>query len=106
MKLWLDDERPAPDGWVRVSSVLEALQILGARTDIEEISLDHDLAEFDPLEGTEATGYTLLCTLEQWAEAGDVDHIPAVIQVHSPNPVGRMNMKAAIQSIESYREGS
>jgi len=42
VKLWHDDVRPAPDGWVWARTNDEALKYL--RTgEVEEISLDHDL---------------------------------------------------------------
>jgi hypothetical protein len=42
MKLWLDDVRPAPEGWHWVRTAIEALMwmITGV---VEEASLDHDL---------------------------------------------------------------
>lgn len=46
MKVWLDDVRPAPDGWVLVTSYEEFARLLVNVPDgsIEEMSLDHDLA--------------------------------------------------------------
>lgn len=42
MRLWLDDCRPAPEGWTRVTSVDEA-KIYVEQYEIDEMSLDHDL---------------------------------------------------------------
>jgi hypothetical protein len=44
MKLWVDDERPAPEGWEQARTLSEALLILYSMGDVIEcIALDHDL---------------------------------------------------------------
>jgi hypothetical protein len=46
MKVWLDDIRPAPQGWIRVRSYQEAVALIQDQGErITEISLDHDLCE-------------------------------------------------------------
>ena len=42
MRLWLDDIRPAPSGWMHVKTVPEAISILET-VQVGEISLDNDL---------------------------------------------------------------
>jgi hypothetical protein len=42
MKLWLDDIRPAPEGWTWVKRVEDAIYYAD-REPVEEMSLDHDL---------------------------------------------------------------
>lgn len=42
MKLYLDDERPTPDGWQNVRTVEDAIELLKTGK-VEEISLDNDL---------------------------------------------------------------
>src|SRR5512132_2943655 len=42
MKVWLDDERSAPAGWVRVRTPEETIELLRSGA-VEELSLDHDL---------------------------------------------------------------
>ncbi|WP_068059319.1 cyclic-phosphate processing receiver domain-containing protein [Nocardia xishanensis] len=80
MKLFVDDERPAPDGWVRVETSAEALSILSAyRLDghtVEAISLDHDLG------GDDTTRPVMLWMCEH-------DWWPLRLTIHSANPVGR-----------------
>lgn len=109
-KLWLDDFRPAPSGWIWVKTVDEAKQYLLAG-DIEDASLDHDLGACTKcLNGRSAkdwliehnytqmpncehmgTWYTLVC----WMEENDIwpKNKPTV---HSSNPVGRKKMQVAI----------
>jgi hypothetical protein len=42
VRVWLDDRRAAPEGWVHVRTPEEAIDLLRAGG-IEELSLDHDL---------------------------------------------------------------
>jgi hypothetical protein len=42
MRVWLDDVRDAPDGWVHVQTPEEAIELLRSGK-VKEISLDHDL---------------------------------------------------------------
>lgn len=42
LKVWLDDSRPAPSGWLRVTSVRNARKLVEAGL-VREISLDYDL---------------------------------------------------------------
>jgi hypothetical protein len=42
LKVWLDDSRPAPTGWLRVTTVASARRLLEAGL-VDEISLDYDL---------------------------------------------------------------
>src|SRR4051812_6687812 len=59
MKLWLDDERPEPQGFVRARTSEEAITLLLThRGEIEILSLDHDL-------GGEDTGYRVISWLEE-----------------------------------------
>ena len=97
MKLFLDDVRPAPDGWHRVPTVAAAKALLTSNEKINEISLDHDLGE-----GQE-TGYDLLKWIErQVAIVGFVP--PPIIKIHSANPVGKKNMEAAIERIKRFSQ--
>src|ERR1700716_1590869 len=55
MKVWLDDVRPAPAGWVNVRTPEAAIDLLRS-DDVEKVSLDHDLGLFTE-GGKERTGY-------------------------------------------------
>jgi len=100
MKIWLDDIRSAPEGWVHVRTAEEAIDLLGRTPDVEEISLDHDLGE--PLDEF-GSGQGVVNTLERWQAYGEDKFVPKKISIHSANPVGRKNMQAAIDSIERMR---
>ena len=93
MKLWLDDIREAPEGWVHFTCPWRALEaILRLGDMIEEWSLDHDLGDNVP------TGYDFLCMIELLVAKGLSVHVPPV-NIHSANPVGRDNMLSALASI-------
>jgi hypothetical protein len=98
MRLFLDDFRKEPDGWVRVYWPHEAIELLKTG-DVEEISLDHDLGN-DEI----GTGYDVV----KWIEEQVVIHgfKPPIIYVHSANPVGRHRMQQGIDSIRRHSNGS
>ena len=85
MKLWVDDERPAPDdSWSTAKDSHSARVVLAlchlAR--LEEVSLDHDL-------GGEDNGMIVLNCM--------ADHAvwPATLTIHTANPPARERMLAA-----------
>lgn len=113
MKLWLDDVRPAPDGWLWAKSVNEAIGLIelfersyfcscGMAKYFEEkpalrykwlrqmladsicvISLDHDLGDFASDGGD---GIKLMDWLLE-------RHTLYPLEFHTANPVGRENMQ-------------
>lgn len=98
MKLWLDDERPAPEGWHRVKTADEALKVLATAGHLlEEISLDHDLG--DLTHSPERTGYTVLEEIERLTACQE-EYFPPRIYIHTANPVARRKMQQAVESIE------
>jgi hypothetical protein len=92
MKVYLDDERLAPDGWVQVRWPDEAIELLESG-EVTHISLDHDLGDDD-----RGTGYDVVVWIE---EATAVRHFdPPEIRVHSANSSARLKMEAGIRSIQ------
>ena len=107
MKMWLDDIRPAPEGWVHVKSDFDARVYL-AQGVVDIASLDHDLGRCDMcLSQTYASsfgqaddfcehvgsGYSLVCWMEE------TGHWPkGKPNVHSANPVGRARMEMVINA--------
>ena len=103
MKLWIDDVRPAPEGYIGVRSVNEAKLMIEAfdftfimtrelgnnreaeNFRIEVIDIDHDAGEFGPPD--------YIKVLDWLEETGR--NYP--IRIHSMNPVGVANMRAIIQ---------
>lgn len=91
MKVFLDDERATPEGWVRVYWPDEAIDLL-KKGYVEEISLDHDLG--DDLRGT---GYDVITWIER--EVALRGFVPPKIFIHSANISARIRMEQAIRSI-------
>ena len=96
LRVFLDDVRPAPDGWTLVHWPSEVIALLEAG-DVEELSLDHDLGH-DTI-----TGYDVLTWIEE-AVALRGFRQPPTITVHSSNAVGRDRMERAIVSIRRFAE--
>jgi hypothetical protein len=94
MKIFLDDVREAPIGWMRTKTVEETIDLLG-KCQVDEISLDHDLGEGN------LEGYHVLTWIEQHIH--DNYYTPPTIHIHSDNPPGRLRMEAAAKSIERMR---
>jgi hypothetical protein len=92
MRVYLDDEREAPDGWIRVRWPAEAIALL-VTGNVEIISLDHDLG--DDVHGT---GCDVILWIEE-AVASRGFKSPE-IRVHSANPAARLRMEAGIRSIQ------
>jgi len=110
MKLFVDDVRQVPDGWVVARTVDEAKSLL-ARENVEVVSLDHDMGacaecaanglDIGDMTTPETTfmhwcshaadGYALV----KWMLAEK--HVPPVVHVHTMNPVGRKRMLSALE---------
>ena len=91
MKVYLDDERETPDGWVRVYWPDEAIELLKTG-DVVEISLDHDLGNDE-----KGTGYDVVLWLEEAVITRNFK--PPLIKIHSANSSAREKMELGIQSI-------
>lgn len=82
MKIWVDDIRPAPDGWEWVKTSQEAIDLIESICQpgmlwvpFEKMSLDHDLGGDD----TSRRIVLWMCENDFW---------PVETVVHSANPVG------------------
>jgi hypothetical protein len=106
MKLWVDDERPAPEGWVWAKTIEEAKTML-ATGQVREASLDHDM-------GLRVVGKRKVQLPDGTTEEQDVtieengthlldwiintNHWPTTKpKVHSMNPVGAQRMRQMIE---------
>ena len=91
MKIWVDDIRPIPEGYVGTKSVNETIQLIIEAENkgqiIELIDLDHDLGDYA------ADGGDAIKILDFLAERET--YYP--IRIHTANPVGRANMERMIQ---------
>jgi len=93
MKVYLDDERTTPAGWIRVYWPQEAIDLLKTGN-VSEISLDHDLGNDD-----RGTGYDVVLWVEEQVVTRGFS--PPKMSVHSANPSARLKMESGIRSIEA-----
>ena len=90
MKIWLDDLRPAPAGFVRCRSVNEAKRVITESETSQAIELtdcDHDLGKYA------ADGGDGIKLLDWLLERNTL----YPVALHTMNPVGRENMRRMLQ---------
>jgi hypothetical protein len=91
MKIYLDDERETPAGWIRAYWPDEVIHLL-QQGGVEAISLDHDLGD-----DQKGTGYDVILWIEEAVVTSGF--IPPKITVHSANPPARKKMEQGIKAI-------
>jgi hypothetical protein len=96
MRLWHDDVRPAPHGWLWAKTNEEAMQIL--RTgEVVTASLDHDMGAA-PEDGIFARGVSLHGSGLDLARQMILENlVPETVVIHSWSPVGARNMVNAFK---------
>ncbi len=88
MKLFVDDLRVAPQGWVLARTITEAIRILATQK-VEEVSLDHDIAYQN-----ERGEFTGKCSAENYSSVAwfiremAKEGRPRKVWVHTANPNG------------------
>ena len=98
MKLWIDDVRPVPEGYLAdgylpspILSVEEAIATIqyyeSLKANIELIDIDHDAGKYFGYGGD-------YIRLLDWLEETGRNY---PIRIHSMNPVGVANMRAIIE---------
>lgn len=99
MKVFLDDERSAPMGWVLVRTVDEAVKLLSTGK-VTVISLDHDLGILptDTNGDREVTGYDVILWIENAVHSSEFT--PPEIRVHSANTGALHKMLLGVRSIK------
>jgi len=92
MKVYLDDVRSAPPGWVAARWPEEVIRLLEGG-DVTDLSLDHDLGD-----DARGTGYDVVVWLEEAVATRGFR--PSRVVVHSANSAARQRMEAGIRIIE------
>lgn len=91
MKLWVDDVRPAPEGYSRAYSTRQAISLIwgneDTRTPYELIDLDHDAGDYAKYGGD-------YIKILDWLEETGRNY---PIRIHSKNVVGVENMRRIIK---------
>ena len=93
MRLFLDDERPTPEGWKRAYTAKDCIFNLQYMY-VEELSLDHDLGAEE-----NGTGYDVVLWIEEQVFTNPFYNPPKQIYVHSSNSSARQKMLAGIERI-------
>lgn len=89
MKLWIDDIRPAPDGFIWCKSVNQAKAAITVyehqhSCDNILIDLDHDVGDY----------FKIL----DWLEEKNIVDTGYFFKIHSKNPIGIMKMEDIIRN--------
>lgn len=100
MKIYLDDERKTPNGWVRAYWADEVIKLI-KNNDVTAISLDHDLGD-----DSRSTGYDVLVWLEEELMSGRWDKSKKfpMIDIHSMNPVAVVKMRNLARKLYFFAE--
>lgn len=96
VRLWLDDLRAAPPGWVHVASVNGAIEVLKTRP-VSLASLDHDLGVHAVNGGDGVALVDWMAEHGGWPTEG--------VRIHSFNPIGAQNMLRTIDRYSPYPLG-
>lgn len=105
MKLFIDDIRPAPEGWMQARTVTEAIRTIARfGHEITEISLDHDIScavsvngEYRPFPSPETFQAVAYFIAERWGERPATQH-PKII-IHTANPVGAIELQKILNDV-------
>lgn len=114
VRIYLDDTRKTPNGWIRAYNYDDAIALLTQyKGRVAAMSFDHDLGldwelydgqmPWDEFMSLSPTGYDVLCWIEKEVAQGNKKVCPDTMLIHSANPVGRKNMQLAIDSINRLR---
>lgn len=92
IKLFVDDLRVAPEGWVLARTITEAVRIL-ANFNVELVSLDHDIVYVD-----ERGAFTGKVAAENYTPVAyfiremPTERLPQTIYIHTANPDGARSL--------------
>ncbi len=108
-RLWIDDIRPAPDGWVEAKTVTEAIRLIHKfGYQLEEISLDHDISfpvtvgdverPFPSPDTFHAVAF-YIATYKLFQDKVKKDLWHPKITIHTSNPDGAKAMKETLELV-------
>lgn len=102
MKLYIDDIRPAPEGWQQARTVTDAIKTINRfASEITDISLDHDISmavsvggEYRPFPSPETFQAVAYFICVMWEH---LENKPNII-IHTANPVGGAELRAILKT--------
>jgi hypothetical protein len=94
VKVYLDDVRPEPEGWLRAYTYEQCVELLETGA-VTHLDLDWNLGQ-----GPERTGLSVLEWLEDRVSVGRLR--PPALTVHTADPRARREMLAAIERISAW----
>lgn len=100
MKIFLDDKRKTPNGYLRVFTAQQAIDVLST-FHVTEISLDHDLGDQNFCNC--GNGYDVLLWIEE--QVFTKNYCPPIMKIHSDNSSARVKMQLAINAIQKRAKG-
>lgn len=96
MKVWLDDKREAPKGWIRCYWPEEVIEYLKTGL-VTHLGLDHDLGEPDGRDGSD-----VVLWLQEQVITGSWSFPIPVITCQSDNPPGKRKILLGVDSINRW----
>jgi hypothetical protein len=93
MKLFIDDIRPAPEGWQQARTVTDAIRFLAMfGKEVDEISIDHDISYAVEVAGT-IRPFPSPENFSAVARYICAAYVPVKkVIIHSDNPVGALEI--------------
>lgn len=99
MRLYIDDIRPAPEGWQQARTVTDAIRFIAMFGEqITDISLDHDISYAVEVAGTQRPfpspeDFTAVA----WYIKSVYEGADIAITIHSANPVGAERIREILK---------
>ncbi len=100
VRIFLDDVRNTPEGFIRTYSVVDTTNLLiNHAGEVDELSLDNDLGEGVP------EGRVVCIWLAERQYGYGINNLwPKKISIHSANPVARQYMRDTLLHYGPYEE--
>lgn len=92
MKVFMDDQRDAPEGWTLARDTDEVVRLLKTG-EVTELSLDYHMGVGD------ANGMDVLGYIEHWVYAGEMENLPTM-KPHTSDGIHAVRMKQRINRIK------
>jgi len=96
LKLFVDDYRPAPEGWHLAKTITEAVRILSGPVYADVVSLDHDIIY---REGKHSFSEETFATVARYIALMSKERLPKIVYIHTANPTGARDIEEILDGI-------